>query len=521
MQHSKTIHSMTLKPSTIELQNSKPPILFFLLSLSFGVYYLLAYQTLRTEVYQVFSLFGVLFLLYGFLYQNVKQTIHYRLALIAAILFRFLILFALPNLSDDFFRFNWDGRLLSNGISPFEALPVHFIDGTYTGTIPSNIHDELYSQLNSPEYFTIYPPICQFIFWWTCALFPNDLYTATLLMKFSLFAFEVGSIYLLHQMVKILGITPKRVLLYALNPLVIVELTGNLHFEATMIFFILLAIYCLLKNQWIFSAIAMGLAISSKLIPLIFLPFLIRHIGFGKSILYGILAGSVTLLGFLPLFTLDILRNLFSSIGLYFQKFEFNASIYYLVRWYGFEKYGYNIIQTAGIKLAKWTFVGILTLAFWRKGWFTALKNGVEKWAFVIKNKQTATFKALFSLESAKNTLQQGKTLFLSLFQKEKPSDLPSIFWQFLFALTIYFAFANIVHPWYVSSLVALCIFTSFRFPILWSGLILLTYYTYLTDAYTENLYLVAIEYIVVYTYLIWELIKKYSQQKRRTLENY
>ena len=82
---------------------------------------------------------------------------------------------------------------------------------------------------------------------------------------------------------------------------------------------------------------------------------------------------------------------------------------------------------------------------------------------------------------------------------------------NFLFALLIYFAFANIVHPWYVSSLVALCVFTNFRFPILWSGMVVLTYYTYLTDAYTENLYLVALEYAVVYGYLVWELVHSFS----------
>ncbi|MEZ4886335.1 MAG: hypothetical protein R3E32_16485 [Chitinophagales bacterium] len=504
----------------MNFKKNKPKALTTLLVLlSFAAYYLLAYRTLRTEVYQVFALFGVLFLAYGLLYQSVKDAPTYRFLLIAAILFRVLLLFALPNLSDDFYRFNWDGRLLGNGISPFEALPIHFIDGTYQGLIPNNINLELYSQLNSPQYFTIYPPVCQFIFWFACSFFPNDLYGATALMKTCLLLFEVGSIYLLYRMVQRLGLQPKKTLLYALNPLVIVELTGNVHFEAAMIFFILLAVWFLLdarsKKQearrkmkderrrmedggrktlgigqwvmdykhwgkefwrcmvgspkvevktrsWVFSAAAMGLAISSKLIPMIFLPFFIRLLGWRKGILYGAIAGMVTLFGFVPLFTFDILQNLLSSIGLYFQKFEFNASIYYLVRWIGYQVYGYNIIQTAGRNLAILTLVGIMAMAFWEnKNW------GNEK-----------------SVAAHLKTLLQG----------------------FLFALLIYFAFANIVHPWYVSSLVALCIFTPFRFPIVWSGMVVLTYYTYLTDAYTENLYLVGFEYFVVCVCLIWEL---------------
>ncbi|MGB0929438.1 MAG: hypothetical protein ACPGVB_01590 [Chitinophagales bacterium] len=465
---------------------------YLLLFISLIAYYILAYETLRTEVYQVFALFGVLFLAYGLLYKSVRDASTYKWLLFASILFRVILLFALPNLSDDFYRFNWDGRLLVNGISPFEALPIHFMDGTYLGIVPDNLTNTLYSQLNSPEYFTIYPPVCQFIFWFSCFFFPNDLYGATVLMKTFLLFFEIGSIYLLYRMVQAFGIAPKKILLYALNPLVIVELTGNLHFEAAMIFFTLLAVRFVLpifspskgeislpdskgdvmffegnNRNIIFSAIAMGLAVSSKLIPLIFLPFFISYLGFRKSILYGGIVGIVTFLGFLPLFTFDILQNLLSSVGLYFQKFEFNASIYYLVRWLGYQQYGYNVIQTAGRNLAILTLVSILLLAFWRSRGARSQGRGVKK---------------IHLVET------------LSLLQ------------NFLFALLIYFAFANIVHPWYVNSLVALCIFTSFRFPILWSGMVVLTYYTYLTDSYTENLYLVALEYIVVYAYLGWEL---------------
>ena len=57
--------------------------------------------------------------------------------------------------------------------------------------------------------------------------------------------------------------------LYALNPFIILEFSGNVHFEGVMIFFILLALYYLLKNQWIASAAFLGVAVQVKLIPLI------------------------------------------------------------------------------------------------------------------------------------------------------------------------------------------------------------------------------------------------------------
>ncbi len=564
-----------------------------LLLLSFVGYYLLAYNTERTEVYQVFTLFGVLFLAYGGMYRLAETTTTFRLLLFSGILFRILLLFVLPNLSDDFYRFNWDGRLLVNGISPFEALPIHFIDGTYTDFIPSNINIGLYEKLNSPEYFTIYPPVCQFVFWIACSLFPNDLYSATVVMKGCMLLFEIGSIFLLYQMVKAFGGNLKKVLLYALNPLVIVELTGNLHFEAAMIFFLLLAVWLLMVDggrwtvdgrRWTadggremvderrqtmdgerltvdgeqltvdgerlamdrgqqtgndrqemengrqgtansfrlpstvhrppstisrlpstvyrLSALSMGLAISSKLIPLIFLPLLIPLLGWWRSFLYGSIAGIVTLLGFASLFTFDILQNLFSSIGLYFQKFEFNASVYYLVRWLGYQYYGYNIIQSAGKWLALLTLGSILVLAFWRKqeSGNRRQETGVEKkslrfWLSLEEWKRISeSFIEVLRIRSSFG--ENGLSLEGSKRLLEKA----------LFALLLYFAFANIVHPWYVCSLVALCVFTPFRFPIVWSIMAVLTYYTYLTDAYMENLYLVGLEYLIVYGVLIWEL---------------
>ena len=57
-----------------------------------------------------------------------------------------------------------------------------------------------------------------------------------------------------------------------------------------MICFTLLSIWLLHKNRWLLSAVIMGLAISSKIWPVIFIPFLVKRIGWRKSIQYGIVA---------------------------------------------------------------------------------------------------------------------------------------------------------------------------------------------------------------------------------------
>ena len=70
----------------------------------------------------------------------------------------------------------------------------------------------------------------------------------------------------------------------------------------------------------------------------------------------------------------------------------------------------------------------------------------------------------------------------------------------------LYFAMATTVHPWYLTNLLVIAIFTTFRYPIVWSYLIFLSYATYQTNLYQENLWLVAIEYLIVLVVMIYEI---------------
>ena len=70
---------------------------------------------------------------------------------------------------------------------------------------------------------------------------------------------------------------------------------------------------------------------------------------------------------FSPLLNLSFVENFSDSLNLYFQKFEFNAGVYYVLRWIGFQYKGYNLIQVIGPLLALCTFLGIVALAFKEK----------------------------------------------------------------------------------------------------------------------------------------------------------
>ena len=414
------------------------------------LYICLGYFTVRSNFPQLITLYGLLFAGYFYISFNELDEKKIQTGIVLAIIFRLSLLFMLPNLSDDYFRFIWDGRLFVHGINPFSVLPSQIINSPQAASMGLSRH--LFKSLNSPDYYSIYPPVLQFVFWISAQLFHNSLRGAVLVMRIFIIAADIGSIFIIKKLLSELKRPPQLVLLYALNPLIIMELTGNIHFEAFMIFFVLAALLLLYRNKIYLSATVFALAICSKLLPLMFLPLLLKRYGFKTSLKYYLTCAIVCAILFLPFFNFETIKHILASTDLYFQKFEFNASIFYLVRWAGFKIVGYDIIHRAGIVLS---FIVAMTI------------------------------------------------IIISITQKKSFS---SLFTYMLFCLTFYFACASIVHPWYISTLIAFSIFTNRKYPFIWSALIVLSYFTYRTIPYNESTWLLAIEYFILGIFILYEI---------------
>jgi hypothetical protein len=371
---------------------------------------------------------------------------------VTGILFRLLLLFSVPNLSDDVYRFIWDGRLAANGINPFSHLPAEIIQ---IGPVPG-IDTALYEQLNSPNYFAIYPPILQAVFWMAARVFPTNVYGAIIFFKLVILMFEFGNIILIKQLLTKLSLPEHLSLLYVMNPLVIIELSGNVHFESMMIFFVLLSFLLLFQDKWKASAVCLGLGIATKLLPVLFIPLVVKGLDWKKGWLYTSIAGATTLVLFAFLFDLASLHNMAKSVDLFFQKFEFNASIYYFVRWIGTQITGYNLISYAG---------------------------------------------PLLYLIAA--------ILILIVSIKTIPDNNRAIMISSLFIISAWFLFATTVHPWYVCLPVALAVFTPFRYAFIWSFTATLSYGAYQHNPVQENLWLIGGGYMIMLTYALLEIKKR------------
>tara|TARA_R110002012_G_scaffold252147_1_gene430635 strand:+ start:471857 stop:473119 length:1263 start_codon:yes stop_codon:yes gene_type:complete len=408
-----------------------------------------SYFTFRYENILLIAQYTALFVLYLFLaYQKDRFSLKEIIAF--GILFRLLLLLLIPNLSDDVYRFLWDGKLWWEGVDAYAYLP--------RGIVQDNIlSSELFAQLNSPNYYSIYPPLNQLIFS-VAGLFENISMGIIVIRIFIILA-EIGTLFLLPKVLRQYGKDSKLLLIYAFNPLVILELSGNLHFEAFVVFFLIWAIFEFEKQNHNKSAVSLGLAISFKLLPLILLAGFFKKLDMKSYLKFIVVAIAIAIMSFLPFLFSDALQGIIKSSSLYFQNFEFNASLYYLIREIGFAVKGYNIIATSG------PWMGILSFA-----------------AMIIFN----------LLASPKIKLSE----------------------RMLWTYIIYFLLATTVHPWYVLPILVLGIISGYRFPILWSFTIFLTYWGYSVSGYEENLGIVAFEYISLLVFIVIELPGKNKNRK-------
>lgn len=383
-----------------------------------------------------------------FLIQWADRKISVKRMIALGMLFRGIYLLTFPELSDDVFRYIWDGMLTNQGISPYAIVPSEWQQAGLSESFGLMLH-----QLNSPEYYSVYPPVLQSIFAASVWLGGGKLLSSVIALRGFVLLAELGSMLLLWKLLQAWKMNTRNLMLYALNPLVIIEFAGSLHGEVFMVFFLLLSVWLLTSKRMLLSAIVFGLSVGTKLLPLMFLPFYIKRLGWWKAAVYSGIAMLVTGLLFIPFWTPDLLTNVSTSLRLYFANFEFNASVYYLIREVGFLVTGYNIIEQTAVWLPRIVLLIILLIAL----------------------------------------LNKEKTI----------ASLPKLM---LFAWFTYYAFATTVHPWYIAVLAAFLPFVKYRFALVWLILVPLSYHAYGGAAFQENGWLVLVEYVPVYFWLGFEL---------------
>jgi alpha-1,6-mannosyltransferase len=184
-----------------------------------------------------------------------------------ALSFRASLVWVTPGfLSDDIYRYVWDGLVQQAGINPYyyapEAPELVFLRD-----------DTIFPMINRKSVLTIYPPGAQLFFRLMAWLHHGDVVA----MKAMILLADMGSIVLLWRLLKRLGLPQTHIVFYAWHPLVIVELGISGHLDGVMTPFVLLACLWMMQNRpWLVGA-SLALATLMKLYPAILLPVFYRQ----------------------------------------------------------------------------------------------------------------------------------------------------------------------------------------------------------------------------------------------------
>jgi hypothetical protein len=159
----------------------------------------------------------------------------------------------------------------------------------------------------------------------------------------------------------------------------------------------------------------------------------------------------------LPWYSPEFIDHYSTTLKLWFSNFEFNAGIYNLVKQLGlqFDAKPWELIKIYG-KITPVLIIGlVLVLTFLRKN-------------------------------------QNFGTLLNTM----------------LIILTAYYFLSATVHPWYLIFLVVMGLYADYRYPLVWSAVVVLSYSAYANPEFSENKWLLAIEYFTVFGFMTYEFFK-------------
>ncbi len=249
--------------------------------------------------------------------------------------------------SDDIFRYLWEGHVQLYGFNPFHMAPAHPALEPY--------RTWYWDRIDHRGLATIYLPFSQLLF--RAVAFTGE---TPLMLKGVVTVFDLGTLALLFGLVRRLGIPRRHLVLYALNPLVILFTSGEGHIESVFVFWVIAAAYCAVAKRPAFAFAALGLAVMTNAKAIFLAPFFIDR----------------STLKFLPIFLLPFLfATPFLDQGVSFLDMPFRFATHFHFNGLVFSLVSPPSVSADGIvpaQFSHWAYLlcGILFAAGWLAAFF-------------------------------------------------------------------------------------------------------------------------------------------------------
>jgi hypothetical protein len=214
-----------------------------------------------------------------------------------------------PGEDDDIHRYLWDGRVQRLGYNPYVVIPS---DPARVG-----LHTPETRTLNNPGVPSPYPAGAQLFFRAVTAI-----HESVFALKIAFVVCDFLIMLVLLDLLRASGQGAHWVLAYAWNPLLAVEVAGSGHIDIVGVLLLLVSAAALGRRWRTVAALAFGLAVAVKLLPIVLLPLYWRRV----RVRDGALAAIVVGLLYVPF--LDHGRIPIGSLGTYVQSFRFNGPVF-------------------------------------------------------------------------------------------------------------------------------------------------------------------------------------------------
>ncbi len=228
---------------------------------------------------------------------------------------------------NDVWRYFWDGHVFASGLVPYDWAPAELealADDEDPRALPlfeQELWQDIFDRVSYEGYRTVYPPLAQWLFRLHHAVAPGSV----LVWKTILTVFDLATCLLLLALLKARG-RPALVIIYAWNPLVIKELAGSGHLDAVLIFFLVLSVYLLDQRRSGAGLIAYGLAVLTKVTPILLLGLYLRRARLRQWPLLAITLAA----GYLPF--LGSLETMIRSLAIFAREWVFNPGPWLLIK---------------------------------------------------------------------------------------------------------------------------------------------------------------------------------------------
>lgn len=229
-----------------------------------------------------------------------------------ALIFHATLLFSSSPLSNDIYRYYWDGKVMNHRLNPYAYSP----DANQLRLL----RDSNWERVENKDVQTMYPPLSEVVFAAAYFVFPSTF----TLMLFSV-SFNLLSIWVLILILKELGLDVRYSIIYGWSPLAAIEFADSGHIDSLAVFLTLLSFLALLRGRRALSSAALALAVLAKVYPLLFAGlFLPRWRKKGALIFAGVIA-----MFYLPF--LGAGAELFQGFSFFVRRGFFNGSLFPLL----------------------------------------------------------------------------------------------------------------------------------------------------------------------------------------------